>query len=294
MLIFKKQKHIMSKNQLNIQLNQYYQYILNGTLIEEIQSFYQKISVWDTEQLGHILMLDNYPMLSAKEEFIYHENLIHIPMVTYHEPKNILVIGGGDGCSLRELLKYPSIQKIDLVEIDKEVIDISKKYFTHLNKNSFNNSKVNLIIEDGKVFIKQSTESNYDLIFLDLTDPIGPSLDLFKKDFYSQCKKTMNPIGLLNVQIGCPILNKLSFQNILKDLRLVFKYVRVYGTYMATYGTYCYFACCSDYYDPYLISKKELSQKFMSYSFLDDCKYYDFQCHYSIMEQPKFIKEIIK
>lgn len=140
------------------------------------RSPFQKIEVYDTFAFGKMLVLDGIVQTSEKDEFIYHEMLCHPPMFLHERPKKILIIGGGDGGSLKEILKH-KVEKVWLVEIDKKVIDICKKNLPFISKNAFKNKKAEIVITDGKEFIK-SRKNFFDVIILDLSDPTSPGKDL--------------------------------------------------------------------------------------------------------------------
>ena len=161
---------------------------ITGEELVNKNSEFQNIKIINNKWWGKILWLDNILNLSEKDEFIYHEMLVHIPMFTHNNPKNILIIGGGDGGSAREVLKH-NIDKITLIDIDKDVIDECKKYLPNINNGAFNNDKLNLIIGDGIEFVKKSQNNTFDVIIVDSTDPSYPldqsiSNVLFTEDFY--------------------------------------------------------------------------------------------------------------
>jgi len=134
----------------------------------ETKSKYQTIEVYESRDLGKILVLDGNAMFSEKDEFIYHEMLAHVPICTHREPKDVLIIGGGDGGTAREVLRHTDL-KVDLVEIDEEVIAVSKKYFPHMG--DWENSRLNVVVESGMEFIAKAADASYDIVLVDATDP---------------------------------------------------------------------------------------------------------------------------
>ncbi len=166
------------------------------------QSDFQRIDVFDSKEFGRFLTLDGYMMLTEKDEFIYHEMITHVPMAVHPNPKNILVIGAGDGGVIRELTRYDSVETIDLVEIDELVVEVCKMY---LPKTScrLDDPRVHIHYEDGVKFIRRC-EDQYDIIIVDSTDPFGPGEGLFTKEFYGSCFKALRSDGIMVNQHESP------------------------------------------------------------------------------------------
>ena len=150
-----------------------------------MQSDFQRIDVFTSEEFGRFLTLDGYMMLTEKDEFIYHEMMVHVPMSVHPNVKNVLVIGAGDGGVVRELTKYDEIERIDMVEIDKMVVDICREYLP-FTACKLDDKRVNIFYQDGLKFVRNK-ENEYDLIIVDSTDPFGPGEGLFTKEFYGNC-----------------------------------------------------------------------------------------------------------
>ena len=146
------------------------------------KSYYQEIDVFDTYEFGRVLVLDGFIMLTEKDEFIYHEMVTAVPMAVNPEIKKVLVIGAGDGGTIRELCRYNTIEKIDMVEIDEQVVNVCKEYLPQ-TACAFDDPRLTLYIEDGLKFVRRK-ENEYDLIIVDSTDPFGPGEGLFTKEFY--------------------------------------------------------------------------------------------------------------
>ena len=149
--------------------------------LEAFRSAYQDVEVHDSDAFGKLFRLDGHFMTSEKDEFYYHENLVHVAAIAHPSPTTALIIGGGDGGSAEELLKYPTIKSVTLVEIDLAVVDIARKYLAKVHRGALSAPRLSLRVEDGLAFIRASTET-YDLIVLDLTDPGGPSAPLYDAD----------------------------------------------------------------------------------------------------------------
>jgi spermidine synthase len=161
-------------------------FVRSSREFERFQTPYQTVEVHDTKSFGKLFRLDGHLMTSEKDEFFYHENLVHVAAITHPAPKTALIIGGGDGGSAEELLKYQSIESVTLVEIDIAVLDIARKYFAEVHHGALLDPRVSVKVEDGFGFVRGATDS-YDLIVLDLTDPGGASEPLYGVEFYRAC-----------------------------------------------------------------------------------------------------------
>ena len=158
-------------------------FIRSARLIEKFRSPFQDVEVHDSKPFGKLFRLDGYFMTSEKDEFFYHENLVHMAALSHPHPRRALIVGGGDGGSAEELLKHPSMQAVTLAEIDAAVVDISRKHLRSVHRGSLDDPRVALRIEDGFAYVRGTAEK-FDLIVLDLTDPGGPSTPLYTVDFY--------------------------------------------------------------------------------------------------------------
>jgi spermidine synthase len=167
---------------------------------------FQQMDFYDSYELGKFFSLDGIMMANEKDEFIYHEMIIHTPMSIHPDVKNVLVIGGGDGGSVRELTKYSSIKSIDLVEIDERVVRACQIYLPQMTL-GFDDKRVILLFEDGLAYVK-NTSKHYDLIIVDSTDPIGPGEGLFSIEFYKNCFRILNDDGILINQHESPYFEK--------------------------------------------------------------------------------------
>ena len=166
------------------------------------QSDFQRIDVFESKEFGRFLTLDGFMMLTEKDEFIYHEMIVHVPMAVHPNPKKILVIGAGDGGCLRELIRYPEVEHIDLCEIDGRVIDVCREWLPK-TACGFDDPRVHIHIQDGLKYVRKC-EDEYDLIIVDSTDPFGPGEGLFTKEFYGNCYKALHEDGIMVNQHESP------------------------------------------------------------------------------------------
>ena len=194
---------------------------VDKTLVDK-KSRYQRIQIFDTPIYGRVLVLDGIIQITEKDEAAYSEMLVHPAIQVLKNPKKILIIGGGDGAVAEEILKYNFVNKIDLVDIDKEVVKLSSIHFKKINKNSLRNKKVNLFFQDAFDFIA-CTKNKYDLIIADRPDPVGAGKSLFKESFYKNVNNILRDEGIAIFQSGVPFLQKSETKEVLKYVNKIFK-----------------------------------------------------------------------
>ena len=218
---------------------------IKNTLISK-QTKYQKLDIYETYKYGILLTLDDLVMTTEKDEFVYHELIAHVPLFSHKSPEDVLIIGGGDGGTAREVVKHPGITRVDMVEIDQEVVEMSKQYMPFL-AHELTNPKVKLFFRDGVEFMK-NTSVRYDVIMIDSTDPIGPGDGLFNTQFYQNCSKALKDGGILVAQAESPFNNPNWVKQIFSKLRNVFPVVRAYIGLIPTYpgGSWCFAFCGKD------------------------------------------------
>ena len=212
-------------------------------LLKDLKSKYQKIEVFYNEFWGNVLILDGLVMITEKDEFFYHEAIAHPPLFVSENPKKVLIIGGGDGGTLREVLKH-NVESVDLVEIDEEVIKASEEFFPKIAA-YFNDKRANIITEDGIEFLKK-TDKKYDVIIVDSSEPFGPSSVLFTRKFYSLMKDSINDYGVISAQLGSYLFHKKFISEFFKDVKDLFKdsylYTGITPTYPGGLWTYGIFS----------------------------------------------------
>ncbi len=208
---------------------------LNGKILIKKTSKYQEIIVIENEYYGKALMLDGCWMTSLKDEKYYHECLVHPALSSIDEKSNVLIIGGGDGGTARECVKYSQISKIDLVEIDEEVIKISKKFLKEIGGEAWNDKRLEIHVDDGVKWVKKIRDNFYDVIFIDCSDPSEFSNLLFSDSFYKECKRILTPRGILATQSESPESFKNIHINILKTLKNIFKVSETMYSFMPIY-----------------------------------------------------------
>jgi spermidine synthase len=253
------------------------------------QSEFQRIDVFRSTEFGTFFTLDGLMMVTEKDEFIYHDMIVHVAMATNLKIKNVLVIGAGDGGTVRELTRYDGIENIDMVEIDKLVVDVCKEYLPQ-TACKFDDPRVNLHFEDGLRFIR-TRENIYDLIIVDSTDPFGPGEGLFTKEFYGNCYKALKEDGILVNQHESPYYQSYasSMQRAHKRIHDFFPICRVYQAHIPTYPSgHWLFGFASKKYDP-LTDLDEQAWNDLGLK----TKYYNTDIHRGCFALPSYVKELL-
>ena len=260
-------------------------------LIFQTKTKYQNLEIYNTEDYGKILCLDNTFQTSDFDEFLYHEPLIHIPHIALKNPKSVLIIGGGDGGAIKQVLKYKSIENITVVELDEDVVKYSIQYLPQISDGAFNSNKVNLIIGDGKKYI-ESTNQKFDCIILDLTDPFGPSASLYTSEFFTKIKQNLNHNGILSLHIQSPITRPLILQRIYSTLKSVFTHVNTIFNYIPLYGTLWGFGIASNTINIDTITSNDIKNILNQHN-INDLKFYNEKTHFALTAIPNYIQNIL-
>jgi spermidine synthase len=266
-------------------------YIKASRQLGEWQTRFQKMQIYDTPHYGKIFRLDGYNMTSEKEEFVYHENLIHPAMTAHNAPRKVLVIGGGDGGSCEEALKHPSVEQVTMVEIDGDVIDVAKEHFHAVHNGVFENPRLRVLVEDGMKFVRE-TDERFDVIALDLNDPVGPAAALYSLDFFRQLRQALAPGGALTLHLGSPVAQPERVAELVQRLNSAFRVVRVYTMYIPLYGSLWSMAVCSDKLDPKAFTADEIDRRIEARK-LQALQYYNGETHEGVFALPNFIRDLV-
>ena len=252
-------------------------------------SEFQRVDIFESAEFGRVLVLDGRIMLTEKDEFIYHEMISHVPMGVNPEIKKVLLLGGGDGGIARELLKYESIKKIDLVEIDEVVINACKKFLPQTAA-CLENPRVNIFIDDALKFIRK-IENFYDLILVDPTDPFGPDEGLFTKEFYGNCYQALTLEGIMINQHENPYYAKdaMSMKRAHKKILSTFPIVGVYQVHIPTYPSgHWLFGFASKKFHPISDTNFEKWKKLEIQT-----KYYNPKLHCGAFALPTYVEKLL-
>jgi spermidine synthase len=176
-----------------------------GRVLHEVKTEHQDLVIFENATWGRVLMLDGVTQLTTSDEFVYHEMMAHVPLMALKNPERVLVIGGGDGGVMREVLKHPSVAKATLCEIDRSVVDLSLAHYPEIASGCFEDPRCDLVIADGLKYVAESRE-RFDAIIVDSSEPIGPSAVLHTPEFFANCKRALKSGGILVTQNGLPFL----------------------------------------------------------------------------------------
>lgn len=254
------------------------------------KSEFQRIDIFDSREFGRFLTLDGYMMLTEKDEFIYHEMITHVPMCVNPDARRVLVIGGGDGGTVRELLRYPAIEHIDLVEIDELVVEVCRKYLPQ-TAGCLSDPRLTIHYEDGLKFVRHC-EDAYDLIIVDSTDPFGPGEGLFTKEFYGNCYKALHDDGIMVNQHESPFYTQDAYAMQRAHKRIVdsFPISRVYQAHIPTYP--------SGHWLFGFASKKRHPVKDVNWVRWNalglNTRYYNTQLHAGAFALPNYVEEMLR
>ena len=265
-------------------------FIRSARVLEKFRSPFQDVEVHDSKPFGKLFRLDGYFMTSEKDEFFYHENLVHMAALAHSAPRHALIVGGGDGGSAEELLKHPSIERVTVAEIDASVVDISRKHLTSVHRGSLDDARVDVRIEDGFAFVRNARD-RFDLIVLDLTDPGGPSTPLYTVDFYRACAARLAEGGAMTLHIASPVAHPDRIRAGLVALRQVFPIVRPYLASIPLYGGLWMMACCSATLDPAALEASDIDDRIAERR-LSDLQLYNGAMHRAALALPNFVRAL--
>jgi spermidine synthase len=263
-----------------------------GTLVERRRTPFQLLEVYDTPELGRMFRLDGANMTSERDEFFYHENLVHPAAVAHPGPRRALVIGGGDGGSSEELLKHSTLEVVHMAELDPDVIEVSKKQFAKVHRGAFSDPRLKITVGDGLEYLR-TTAARYDLVTMDLTDPVGPSIQLYTPATFALARRAMAPGAALTLHIGSPFSHPQRVRETIASLREVFATVTAYFVHIPLYGSVWGFACASDSLDPRTATPGHVEQVIAERG-IGDLQYYNGAVHAAMFALPNYVRELVK
>ena len=252
---------------------------------------YQVVEIMDTNFYGRALVLDGKIQSSQYDEYIYHETLIQPAMTLHPAPKNAMIVGGGEGAVLREILRHPTIEQVVMVDIDREVVQLCKEYLPEWHQGAFDDPKVQVHYMDARRFLKK-TDEVFDIIFMDLTEPLddGPSYLLFTKQFYKIVSDRLADDGIIALQAGSfnPRLIQ-CHSAICNTLATSFPIVRSYSAFIPSYDAVWGFALASKSLDPLHLTPDQVNMRLEERK-ITNLKYYDGETHLSMFSIPKDVR----
>ncbi|MCB2229695.1 polyamine aminopropyltransferase [bacterium] len=256
-------------------------------ILESTESEFQRIEVIQNSLFGKLLVLYGSLMVADNDNNAYNEMLAHVPLFAHPKPDNVLIIGGGDCGTLTEVMKHPEVKQCTMCEIDRKVVDTTRKHLPHLTVGA-DDARASLVFEDGKKYIENS-DQRFDIITLDLSDPVGPAEELFQKPFHQTVYDRLNDDGIMVAQSESPYFNKDIIRKMYANLKDIFPIVRMYICFMPIYPSSLWsFAFCSKKYDPIGNFDRARWEKLGLKT-----RYYNAETHLSAFGLPQFAKELV-
>jgi len=256
------------------------------------RSKFQTMGIAESISFGRCLVIDNDLQSCENDEFIYHEALVHPAMILHGKPRRVLILGGGEGATLREVLKYRTVEKVTMVDIDSSVIEISKRYLPKMSAGAFNDKRTDVVIGDARVYLEETREQ-FDVIISDLSSPIegGPAYLLYTQEFYKKLRRKLAPRGIFSAQVdSCNLTNVQVPTAICRTLGTVFREVKLYTCYIPSFDALWGFALATDYVKQMDISKEEIDKR-VKKLVAGNLELYDGETHAGIFSLPKYVRE---
>jgi len=224
---------------------------------------YQEIVFAELEGFGRALLIDEFVQSTERDEHIYHELLVHPALALHPEPRRVLIVGGGEGATLREVLKHNTIEEAVMVDIDEKVVEFSKKYLEVMHKGSFYDPRAKIIIMDGLEYVRRAPSSYFDAVIMDLTDPYaGPTaLPLYSFEAFREIKRILRPNGVLATQAGSSYFYPKEYREVKENIEKNFRYLAEYWTWIPSFATNVNFIVASDAYDLYSLSAESFDER---------------------------------
>jgi spermidine synthase len=263
----------------------------DAELVERRQTPFQLLEIYDSPDFGRLFRLDGCNMTSERDEYFYHENLVHAAALTHPEPRRALVIGGGDGGSSEELLKHSTIERVHMAELDPGVIEVAKAHFGKVHRGAFDDPRLEVTVGDGLAYLA-ATKARYDLVLMDLTDPVGPSEALYSLTTFALAKRVLAEGGALTLHMGSPFAHPARLRATMAKLREVFAIVAPYFAYVPLYGSVWGFASASDSLDPRRIEPAEIDRRIAARG-IGDLQYYNGETHRAAFALPNYIRPLV-
>lgn len=261
-------------------------------VLHEVKTEHQHLVIFENETWGRVLMLDGVCQLTTSDEFVYHEMLAHVPLMALQRPKRVLIIGGGDGGVLREVLKHASVARATLCEIDRTVIDTAREHYPSIPGSAFDDPRSELVIGDGRAYVA-ATEERFDAIIVDSSEPIGPSAVLHSREFFADCQRALKKGGVLATQNGLPFLFPKHLSDTTAAFASLFKRV---APYLCTQP--CYFGgpfalnLASDDKHVLKVDAKQLAKRQKKRG-VGPLKYWTPAVHQAAFQLPVYLQDVV-
>ncbi len=259
---------------------------------------YQDVAVLELAKIGKCLVIDGRVQSSLSDEFIYHEALVHPAMIAHGNPRSVLILGGGEGATLREVLKHRSVEKAVMVDLDPGVVELSKKYLEEWHQGSFADPRVTIVYMDGRKYVEEAVArgEQYDVVIADLVDPAegGPAQRLYTVEFYGLVKKLIGDAGVFVTQATSPSTYPEIYARLYWTLRRVFKKVSSYYTYVQSFNGLWGFHLASETVDASSLGPQVVDERIKSSIYSPaSLRFYDGSSHQGMFSLPKHIKKLL-
>jgi spermidine synthase len=267
-----------------------HKHAIKGTVYHGNSEF-QEIVIAESECFGRCLILDNEFQSAEMDEFIYHEALVQPALILHPRPEKVAIIGGGEGATLREVLRHKTVNKAVMVDLDEKVVECSKEYLPSFHNGGFSDKRTTLLFEDGRNFIEKTNET-FDAVIIDITCPLeeGPSYKLFTKEFYEVVKQKLTPQGVFSIQASTASPTALTTYTVLsRTLKEVFPNVFPYAAYVPFFAMLWGFCLATNDVDPAQITKEDIDRR-ISERIKGELKFYDGITHQALFSLPKYVR----
>lgn len=262
-----------------------------GKVLFSEKTEFQDMVIFENPRFGRVLVLDGIIQTTEGDEFIYHEMMVHTPLLANGAARRVLIIGGGDGGCLREVLRHPGVDKVTMVEIDPTVVDLSRTYLPKHSDGAFDDPRTDLVIADGLKYVAESDET-FDVIIVDSTDPIGPGEVLFTDAFYTDCRARLSANGILVTQNSVPFLQPSAFKPALNRLQNIFPFSTCFAISVPTYvGGHMTLGFSTMNADMACVPADTLRRRFAALGM--KTRYYTPDLHLGAFALPQFILDLL-
>lgn len=262
-----------------------------GRVMHRQATPHQALQIVQTDTFGKALRLDGRFMTSEKEEFFYHEALVHPAAISHADPRRCLIIGGGDGGAAEELLKHPSVEQVVIADLDADVIEVAREHFQAVNRGALDDARVQIHVGDGMAYL-DGNPGQFDLVLMDLTDPDTPASELYTAASFARVHSALAPGGAVVLHLGSPVFHPEQVRQITAELQRTFAHVSPYGLYIPLYGAYWGLAVASDSLQPALTDADTVQQRLDDRA-VSDLQYFNAATHGALFALPNYYRALV-
>ncbi|MDQ2762703.1 MAG: polyamine aminopropyltransferase [Pseudomonadota bacterium] len=258
--------------------------------LARVRSAFQDIAIVETASHGRVLLLDEIVQITEADEFVYQEMLTHVPLLAHGAPENVLIIGAGDGGVLRRVLQHGNVSRVVMVEIDGEVIRLSREHLPSIGGNAWTDSRAEILVDDGVAYVAAAPPGSFDVIIVDSTDPAGPGEPLFSDAFYRDCARVLSPAGIIVNQCGVPFMQADELRTTSVQRSKFFAYVTAYVVAVPTYvGGFMTLGLAANCGEPGSVSRTLLAERAHCAGLIGHTRYWSPEVQESAFNLPPYI-----